>query len=46
MWILGLKGIRQELCNYYQVREKTKKILQMHFELAYFYFVLIHLELK
>ena len=41
---LGL--IRQKLCHHYQVRAETKKILQMHFEFAYFYFVLIHLELK
>ena len=41
---LGL--IRQKLCHHYQVKAKTKKILQVHFEFAYFYFVLIHLELK
>ena len=26
--------------------ERKQKILQMHFEIAYFYFVLTHLELK
>ena len=41
---LGL--IRHKLCHHYQVKAKTKKILQVHFEFAYFYFVLIHLELK
>ena len=38
---LGL--IRQKLCHHYQVKAKTKKILQVHFEFAYFYFVLIHM---
>ena len=29
-----------------KLERKQKKIPQMHFEFAYFYFVLIHLELK
>ena len=41
---LGL--IRQKLCHHYQIRAQTKKSLQTHLEFAYFYFVLIHLELK
>ena len=41
---LGL--IRQKLCHYYQVRNINKKILQMQIKFTYFYFVLIHLELK
>ena len=41
---LGL--IRQKFCHHCQVRAETKKIPQMHFEFAHFYFVLIHLELK
>ena len=36
---LGL--IRQKLCHHYQLKAKTKKILQVHFEFAYFYFTFL-----
>ena len=38
--------IRKKLCHHYQVKAKTTNILQVHFEFAYFYFILVHLELK
>ena len=39
-------AFRQKLCYHYLDQNANKKILQRHFEFAYFYFVLIHLELK
>ena len=43
-------ALTQKLCNHFSLRlerkQKHKTFLQMHFKFAYFYFFLIHLELK
>ena len=41
-----IPGLYAEVMSSLLRLERKQKIFQMHFEFAYFYFVLIHLELK